>query len=202
VEELVLLGPETRQSLIVQLRDPTARRAWEEFVQLYQAVVYRVARSRGLQDADAEDLTQEVLMTVARKVEDFDFSKAGSFRGWLLKITRDLVVNKLTRETKAIGSGDSEVLQLMNQHPDREATCTLLLFEHRRALLAQAATRLRPTIRGETWDAFWLTAVEGLSISEAAARLNKSEGAIRVARCRVLAQLKKVIESDDSTFSL
>lgn len=197
-----MLEPETRETLIAQLSDPTALRAWEEFVELYQSVVYRVARNRGLQDADAEDLTQEVLMTVARKVEDFDFSKNGSFRGWLLKITRDLVVNKLTRDTKALGSGDSEVLRLVNQQPERDATRSTLLLEHRRALLAQAAERVRPTIRRETWDAFWLTAVEGISISEAAARLNKTEGAIRVARCRVLAQLKKVIESDDSTFSL
>lgn len=197
-----MLGPETRHSLIGKLHDSAASQAWEEFVQLYRPVIYRVARSRGLQPADAEDLTQDVLATVGRRVEKFDMSMAGSFRGWLQKITRDLVVNKLARGPRDVGSGDSEVLAVMHQQPDREETVSLLQLEHQRALLARAAVQLRPTMSAETWDAFWLTAVEGLAIAEVATRLNKTEGAVRVARCRVLAQLRKKVQADDWTFSL
>ncbi|WP_442511448.1 hypothetical protein SH528x_003129 [Novipirellula sp. SH528] len=56
-----MLGPETRLSLIGKLHDPAAAEAWAEFVRLYQPIVFRVARQRGLQHADAEDLTQDVL---------------------------------------------------------------------------------------------------------------------------------------------
>lgn len=194
--------PETRPSLIGQLHDPASHDAWTEFVGLYQPVVYRVARGRGLQHADAEDLTQDVFATVGRKVGQFDFARGGSFRGWLLKITRDQVVNKLTRGPRDVGSGDSEVQAMIGQQPAREETLTMLRVEHERALLARATERLRGSISELIWDAFWMTAVEGLSIAEVAERLGKTEGAVRVARCRVLARLRKEVQDYDCPFSL
>lgn len=199
---IVLQGPDTRASLIGKLHDSTSADAWAEFVRLYQPIVYRVARKRGLQHADAEDLTQDVLTTVGRKVGDFDLQHGGSFRGWLLKITRDLVVNKLTRGPREVGSGDSNVGEMINQQPVPEDTVTLLSIEHQRLMLSEAADRLRPTFSTPIWDAFWLTAVEGRSIAEVALQLGKTEGAVRVARCRVLAKLKKEVQTDDCPFSL
>ncbi len=195
-------GPETRPSLIGKLNDPASQDAWAEFVELYQPIIFRVARQRGLQHADAEDLTQDVLATVGRKVTQFDVSRGGSFRGWLLKITRDLVVNKLTRGPREIGSGDSEVQAMLGQQPEREQTKTLLRNEHQRALLQRAADRLSGEIAKPIWDAFWMTAVEGASIAEVAKMLQKTEGAVRVARCRVLARLRKEVQNDDCPFSL
>ena len=195
-------GPETRPSLIGKLHDPNAAEAWAEFVRLYQPIVYRVALRRGLQHADAEDLTQDVFATVGRRVAKFDLEKGGSFRGWLLKITRDLVVNKLTRGPREVGSGDSEARDMMNEQPDREETETLLRVEHQRLTLSQASERLRLRISPPIWNAFWLTAVEGQSITDVAKQLGKSEGAVRVARCRVLAQLRIEVQADDSPFSL
>ncbi|MFK8115530.1 MAG: RNA polymerase sigma factor [Rubripirellula sp.] len=199
---MILQGPETRPSLIGKLHDPAAAEAWAEFVRLYLPIVHRVAVRRGLQHADAEDLTQDVFATVGRKVEKFDLQQGGSFRGWLLKITRDLVVNKLTRGPREVGSGDSQARELMNEHPQREETETLLRIEHQRLMLAQASERLRPKISPSIWNAFWRTAVEGQSITDVAEQLGKSEGAVRVARCRVLAQLRKEVQADDSPFTL
>ncbi len=194
--------PETRPSLIGQLHDPASHDAWAEFVGLYQPVVYRVARGRGLQHADAEDIAQDVFATVGRKVGEFDLGRCGSFRGWLLKITRDQVVNKLTRGPRDVGSGDSEVQAMLGEQPARSETLTLLRVEHQRALLARAAERLRGSISPPIWDAFWITAVEGISIAEAAERLGKTEGSVRVARCRVLARLRKEVQDHDCPFSL
>lgn len=195
-------GPKTRASLIGKLHDPTSEDAWAEFVRLYQPIVYRVARKRGLQHADAEDLTQDVLATVGRRVADFDLKHGGSFRGWLLKITRDLVVNKLTRGPREVGSGDTNIGQWISQQPVPEDTLTLLRIEHQRLMLHQAADRLRLTFSRPIWDAFWLTAVECRSIADVARQLGKTEGAVRVARCRVLARLKKEVQADDCPFSL
>lgn len=64
--------PDTRRSLLVRLREPTDDVAWAEFIEIYDPLVYRLARRRGLQDADARDLCQEVLRTVARAIDRWD----------------------------------------------------------------------------------------------------------------------------------
>jgi RNA polymerase sigma-70 factor (ECF subfamily) len=197
-----LLGPETRASLIGRLGDPVADEAWSEFAGLYRPLVIRVAMAKGLQHADAEDLAQEVLATVGRAIGSFDATADGSFRGWLFKITRNLCVNHLTRgptsEKKGpVGSGDSDVQRMLLQHPADEATVTLFQLEHRRIRFRQAAEELKSQFHPSTWQSFWMTAVEGESIESVAKQLAKTEGAVRVARCRVLAKLKEKLQCDD-----
>src|ERR1700676_5432926 len=77
--------PATRASLLVRLRDSQDHDAWREFVRLYAPVVYRFARRKGLQDADAADLTQEVLRGVSSSVRAFD-PQFGLFRSWLFTL--------------------------------------------------------------------------------------------------------------------
>ncbi len=197
-----LLGPETRASLIGRLGDPACDEAWAEFAGLYRPLVIRVARAKGLQHADAEDLAQEVLAVVGRAIGKFDANADGSFRGWLFKITRNLCVNHLTRGALSgkrgpIGSGDSDVQRMLLEHPADEATVTLFALEHRRIQFRQAADRVQSQCSESTWKSFWLTAVEGQSIESVAERLGKSSGAVRVARCRVLAQLKDTIQQEN-----
>ena len=194
-----LQGPETRESLIGKLRDTASEEAWAEFADLYRPLVIRVARVKGLQHADAEDLAQVVLVTVSRAIGSFDSQADGSFRGWLFTITRNLCVNQLTRglfsgKRGPIGSGDSDVQQMLLQQPTDEATVTLFQLEHRRLRFRQAAEQLRPQFHEPTWQSFWLTAVEGRSIDEVAEELGKTTGAVRVARCRVLAKLKQSLQ--------
>src|SRR5437763_4484713 len=75
----------TRASLLARLGDPEDRAAWRQFVELYASLVYGFARQRGLQDADAADLTQEVFLAVARQAGRWQYDpQRGSFRGWLL----------------------------------------------------------------------------------------------------------------------
>ena len=74
-------GPETRPSLLIRLRDTRDDQAWAEFTAIYEPVIYRMSKTRGLQDADAREVVQEVLMSVATAMERFDVSAAGSFRG-------------------------------------------------------------------------------------------------------------------------
>ena len=154
------------------------------------------ACAKGLQHADAEDLAQEVLAIVGRAIESFDAQEGGSFRAWLFTITRNLCVNHLTRCRGPIGTGDSDVQRMLLESPDDDATLSLFDLEHRRLCFQRAADQLRPRISESTWLSFWLTAVDGQSIESVAQQLGKSNGAVRVARCRVLAQLKEQVDRE------
>ncbi len=81
-------GPVTRPSLLVRIRDLADQKAWEQFVELYARLVYGFARKRGLQEADASDLTQEVLRAVAAAATRLEYDPGlGSFRAWLYTVT-------------------------------------------------------------------------------------------------------------------
>ncbi|TWT30565.1 ECF RNA polymerase sigma factor SigE [Thalassoglobus neptunius] len=197
-------GPDTRASLIEQLADSNCQPAWDEFVRLYQPAIYRVACNRGLQHADAEDLTQDVLTQIGCKVKDFDVSGSGSFRGWLGKITRDMLVDGLRRRQRAVdvASGDSGVRGQLAELPSRDETGTLIQIEVRREQLMSACERIRFQFSEPVWLSFWLTAIEQQSIAKVAEQLNRSEGSVRVARCRVMNRLKEEVRNNDSSASL
>ncbi len=83
--------PETRHSLILRLRELDDSAAWGEFVAIYEAAIYRFARRKRLHHADAEDVTQEVLRAVLRRIPNWEASdQQGCFRAWLFRVTRNL----------------------------------------------------------------------------------------------------------------
>ncbi len=194
-------GPETRPSLILRVRDPQHHEAWEEFVAIYQPLIYRLAVKKGFQHADANDLCQEVLAAVGKSIDRFDPDpEKGAFRGWLSRITRNLMINVLTRDRQTRGSGDSAVMQLLEQQADHdceEATC--FDMEYERAVFHWASDRVRQHVEESTWKAFWMTAVDGLAAEKVATVLGKSAGSVRVARCRVLARIKREVDRIESS---
>jgi RNA polymerase sigma-70 factor (ECF subfamily) len=182
----------TRASLLARLGDPQDRSAWQQFVELYGSLVYGFVRQRGLQDADAADLTQEVFLAVARVAGRWQYDpEKGSFRGWLYGITRNQLANFLQRRRPAsVGTGDSNAQRRLEQQPspgsDLEAAWEQ---EYQQQLFRVAAAEVRDHFAPTTWQAFWRTAVEGQSAAAAAAELGLSVGAVYVARSRVLGRL-------------
>ncbi len=190
-------APATRQTLIVKLRDPADAGAWREFVALYQPLVYRLARRQGLQDADAQDLCQEVFRAVARAIERYDLDPArGRFRGWLARITRNLLINFLTRRPYRLrGSGSTSVQELLEAQPADDPSATAVFEdEYRRRVFRWAADEVRGEFSTSSWRAFWLTAVDGRKPADAATELGLSVGAVYIARSRVLARLRARIQ--------
>lgn len=190
-------SPSTRPSLLVRLRDPQDERAWAEFQEIYDPLVRRLAIGRGLQEADAADLTQEVFQAVAKAIERWDPDPArGSFRGWLCRIARNLIINFLAAQKRhPRGTGDSEFQAFLEQQPapDSEES-SWFEGEYRRRIFAWAAERVRGEFRPATWNAFWWTGVEGHDPRAAAKALGMSVGAVYIARSRVMARLKREIE--------
>jgi RNA polymerase sigma-70 factor (ECF subfamily) len=190
-------SPATRCSLIFKLRDPADTAAWSEFVMLYEPLIYRLARRKGLQDADARDLGQEVFRAVARSVERWD-PALGGFRPWLSRIARNLLINFLTRRREPRGSGATSVQDLLEAVPAADPAATALFeAEYRTHLFGRAADDVRVEVALNTWHAFWQTAVEGRPPAEVAAALRMSVGAVYVARSRVLARVKRRLEELD-----
>jgi RNA polymerase sigma factor (sigma-70 family) len=188
-------SPSTRRSLIVKLRDPADTAAWREFVALYEPLVYRLARRKGLQDADAQDLCQDVFQTLARSIDRWDPAR-GSFRAWLSRITRNLLVNVLSRgKHRPRGSGSTSIQDLLEAQASDDPSATAVFeAEYRRNLFHLAADKVRGEFAPLTWQAFWQTAVDGCPPKDVAAEIGLSLGALYVARSRVLSRLKQRIE--------
>jgi RNA polymerase sigma-70 factor (ECF subfamily) len=190
-------SPLTRASLLVQIRDGTNHAAWQEFVSLYAPLVYGYARKRGLQDADAADLMQDVLRSVSSAIGRLDYDRnQGTFRGWLFTITRNRLLNFLAaRRIRPRGSGDTTANQLLEATPAESEGAEVWELEYQRRLASLAMDHIKSEFQENTWQAFWLTAVEGLPAAEAARQVNMSPGAIYVAKSRVLARLKEEVDA-------
>ncbi len=189
--------PETSNSLLLKVRDPANVDAWREFAAIYRPAVYRLARRQGLQDADAEDLAQRVLVSVADALQTWEKDdNRGTFRAWLLRIARNAIINALTRRPPDAALGGTGVTdQLAAEQATGSPIRDLIEDEHRRAVFRWAAAAVRADLHESTWMAFQLTAVEGRSIEEAAAETGKSIGSVYAARSRVMRRLRaKVME--------
>lgn len=190
-------SPVTRASLLMRLRDGSNQEAWHEFLELYGPLVYGFVRNRGLQDADAADVLQEVLRSVNGAVGRLDYDKQkGGFRAWLFTITRNKLTNFVVgRQAHHQGSGDTAQHEQLAAAPDRsDAWEQEWEREFRRQLAARAMQTIKAEFESRTWQAFWQTAVDGRSAAEVSREIGLSAGAIYVAKSRVLARLKSEVE--------
>jgi len=177
---------------------PNEQVAWARFVDLYGSRIWGWCQRWGLQEADSEDVTQDVLLRLAQKFRAFHYDPSRSFRGWLRMVTQDALADFLKdRKHQSPGSGDDRVLELLQSVKARDD-----LIEHFKdpfdsEIVAVACARARARVEPQTWEAFRLTAYEGLSRNEVAARLGMSTATVFKAKSRVLGFLREEVKQLD-----
>jgi RNA polymerase sigma factor (sigma-70 family) len=189
--------PETHHSLLVRLAAPEDAAAWEEFTSIYERAIYRYSKSCGLQDADAEEVVQQVLSTVHRKIGEWrPTGRPGAFRAWLLQTARRTSLKALRDRTRCDrAAGGTSVLEKLGQAPAGAVFDDDEARDWKRWAFCVAASQAEKEVEPLTWRAFWLTAVEQRSASETAAKLGVKIGSVYTAKCRVLARIREIVGS-------
>jgi RNA polymerase sigma-70 factor (ECF subfamily) len=189
--------PATCVSLLVRLGDAQDETAWNQFVDLYAPLVYGYARKQGLQDADAADLAQDVLLAVAGAVGRLEYDPArGSFRSWLFTIVRRKLSNRRrSQRTRREGQNGTSSEGFLEQYPAPEGDQAQWEAEWERGVFAWACEQVRMDVTATTWQAFWKTAVDGQPGKQVARDLGLSVTAVYHARSRILARLKALVQS-------
>ncbi len=192
--------PETKISLILRLADRNDHEAWQHFETVYRPVVYKTARGKGLQDADAEDVVQQVMASVSRALQQRPHDKQRArFRTWLYRVTHNAIINAIQRRKPDRATGDTGVQEQLKQIPLSLAESQMMDSTYQRSVFQWAAERIRTEFQEDTWQAFWMTMVDNVSCEAAAAELGKQIGSIYAARSRVVRRLRQKIQEFDDT---
>lgn len=188
--------PLTQPTLLVRIRDSGDREAWERFVDLYAPIVYGFLRKRGLQDADSADLTQDVLRQVSEKARNWEYDpQRGAFRSWLFTVVQNRLTDHWRKERhRDRGSGDTGDQQHLEQITGDQDTSSEWDIDYERRLFHYAAKIVKQDFTPATWQAFWLTAVEGQNGPDVAVQLDLSVAAVYLAKGRVMKRLKDQVK--------
>jgi RNA polymerase sigma-70 factor (ECF subfamily) len=189
----------TRSTLLRRLRDLSDRDAWNEFLDRYAPRIFAWCRRFKLQDADAADVTQDVLGKLVLAMRSFEYDpNRGSFRAWLKTVTnntlRDLAAT-WSRPDRA--TGDSRAGRDLEAHKAPEALAALAVeieAEAERELLHRAQERVQLRVQPRTWQAYLLTALEGQSAAVVAPKVGLSVAEVYVAKSRVIKLLRQEVD--------
>lgn len=194
--------PETRLSLIARLHSERDETAWRDFVTAYEPFLMRVVARHGVPEQHAADVTQQILLEIARSVESWKpDGRPASFRRWLSVISRHMVIRFMMRERRqAGGQGGTDWLRELGRIADPPSVDQLSLYRHE--LIVWAADQVRHEFQPSSWKAFQATMIEQKSVAEVADELNLSAGSIYMSRSRIIARIRRKIEDLDSQSSI
>ena len=181
---------------MIRLRqEPADERAWNEFVERYGRLILAWCRQWGLQSADADDVSQNVLLKLAHHLRNFVYDPSRRFRGFLRTMAHNACKDYLESKRRVVAaSADTGVYAVLGSVEAREDLAARLEEAFDLELLEMAESRVRERIEPHTWEAFRLTAMEGKSGAEAAALLQMQVGTVFKAKSRVQQMLREEIE--------
>ena len=173
----------------VQQMDPDS---WSRLVTTFGPIVYRWCRASGVGESDAPDLVQNVFASVARGIGSFERQKEqGSFRAWLATITRNQVRDHFRRQAhREAAVGGSGAWQQLQEQPD-ELDSTICPDLVRSAVIRRVLESVRNEFEASTWNAFWLSAVDGKTAAEVSSEVGISVASVYQSKSRVLRRLRQ-----------
>lgn len=181
----------------------TDQDAWREFVNHYGRKIYRWCLHWGLQETDARDVTQQVLLKMARQMRTFVYDPSKSFRAWLKTVARNALVDFMQSwQRPDRGSGDSGVHASLDSTEAREELVRQLEEQYDHELLEQAMVQVRLRVASHTWEAFKLTAIDGVPAAEVASRLHMKIATVYEARSSITKKLRaerELLEQSSAT---
>jgi RNA polymerase sigma-70 factor (ECF subfamily) len=184
----------TSATLLGRIKDPTDSQAWSEFVDRYGPKIYQWCRAWRLQEADAQNATQEVLLKLVQQLRTFRYDSTKSFRGWLHQVTHNALCDlQRAQKRPGQGSGDRNVEELLEKVEARKDLVQRLEDKFDLEVLELAVQRVRLRVKPATWEAFSLVEYEGLSREAAAQRLRMKVGKVVVYHGRVKWMLQEEI---------
>jgi RNA polymerase sigma-70 factor, ECF subfamily len=182
--------PDTSLTLLDRLRRSDQPEAWTRFVRLYAPLLLRWASYQGFSEADAEDLTQTVLIKLIRLLPSYARREGQSFRGWLFTICKNECRDfRSRRATRALPKADG-LSGVMDDTPDEN----LSESEYRSQLVQRALELVRADFSFSTWEAFTRFVLEGKPAADVARELCISSNAVYLARNRILTRVREELK--------
>lgn len=182
--------PETHPSLILRLQGERNEHAWREFALAYEPFLRRMVARQGVPERHVSDVTQQVLLAIARSVDGWqDDGDAASFRRWLKRVARNVVSRFMSRERREVGGqGGTDLLELLANVPEVTGDQA---WKYQYELVVWAAEQVRGEFHETSWKAFWRTLAEGRSVAEVAAELGVTPGSVYMSRSRITARIRE-----------
>lgn len=177
--------------------DPSNAEAWDEFVRRYRPKIYGWCCARGLQGADADDVAQIVLAKLTEKMRGFQYDPSRSFRAWLKTVTQRTLIDFVGSRQHRTGQGDDHAWEALNSLEARTDLERRIEEAFDRELLDVAMLQVRQRVSAQSWDAFRLTALEGLSGADASRRLGMPVANVFMAKHRVQKSLQEEVRKLD-----
>jgi len=181
----------TPVSLLLRLRHPEDRQAWDHFVELYTPLMYAWAGRMGLQPSDAADLIQDVFVTLVHTLPAFRYDPDRSFRSWLRTLVANRWRDMCRRRAAALRQGREPREEDLVVPDTAQAVWE---EEYRRHVVARALQLMQSEFQPSTWQACWRIVVDGQAPAEVARELGITLAAVYTAKSRVLHRLRKELE--------
>jgi RNA polymerase sigma factor (sigma-70 family) len=189
----------TRHSLLERLKNWDDQSSWQEFFNTYWKLIYSVGIKAGLSDIEAQDVVQETVISVARKIEGFVYDPAVcSFKTWMLRLTRWRIINQMNKRQRESGvfaalDANGTGTALLERIPDPVSLNVDAIWEEEwsRSRFAAALERVKQQVNPEQFQLFDLYVIEQWPVQKVAHTLGVSAGRVYLAKHRISRLLKK-----------
>jgi len=191
----------TRRSLVSRLRKWDDQESWQEFFSTYWKLIYSVALKAGLTDEEAEDVVQETVLSVAKKMDTFKYDpEVCSFRGWLMHVTRLRIIDQFRKRQPGVSAktpqnSDTSRTATIERVPDPTLVLDSIWEEEWQKNVVDAAMeRVKRRVKPDHYQIFYLNAVKKLGVRKVASMVGVNVAQVYLVKHRIGTLIKKEIQ--------